>query len=371
MLLGTANTYSTLNDYIDYTRVSSGYVFTDIYNQLGNEYYRFTAATGTTYAGNAMKIATSDEGTTAMTHDTATGSTGTTTDVNELWQLIPTDDYDGFYVVNANLNAAGENCASAQPSARNTNTSLVALANASIFRVQGTGKNDTSGDPEWVQFGCNAYLLNFGNSSDTNIMDYYWSNDTHMAVEIITNVDITLNNASDGYYASTYLPFDVSAVTNATPYYLTTQTDNESALTMNAITSIPAGTGVILYDASNSSATLTIGTASATVSDNELTGTTVKLTSLGTIYSLGSKSNVAGMRVHNGTTLAANRAYMTSTTASNFFSFVNGDGDLTAVSDIDAQEEAANAVIYDLQGRRVASPQKGNIYIINGRTVRY
>ena len=41
----------------------------------------------------------------------------------------------------------------------------------------------------------------------------------------------------------------------------------------------------------------------------------------------------------------------------------------TGVTDVEMTEEEMDNIIYDLQGRRVMEPQKGNLYIINTKKV--
>ena len=50
--------------------------------------------------------------------------------------------------------------------------------------------------------------------------------------------------------------------------------------------------------------------------------------------------------------------------------FAVGKDQTTGVATIQTATDAS-AVIYDLQGRRVATPEKGTLYIINGKKVLY
>ena len=50
--------------------------------------------------------------------------------------------------------------------------------------------------------------------------------------------------------------------------------------------------------------------------------------------------------------------------------FAVGKDQTTGVATIQATTDAS-AVIYDLQGRRVATPENGTLYIINGKKVLY
>ena len=50
-------------------------------------------------------------------------------------------------------------------------------------------------------------------------------------------------------------------------------------------------------------------------------------------------------------------------------SFDNSDDIQTGIEDIEADAFGEDDVIYNLQGIRVTNPVKGNIYIVNGKTV--
>ena len=47
------------------------------------------------------------------------------------------------------------------------------------------------------------------------------------------------------------------------------------------------------------------------------------------------------------------------------------DTTVTEIGTIDAGGNLNVGVIYDLQGRRITQPQRGHIYIVGGRKVRY
>lgn len=68
------------------------------------------------------------------------------------------------------------------------------------------------------------------------------------------------------------------------------------------------------------------------------------------------------------------RAYIQAATGTSggarlFSKFVDKDGSTTSISNL--QIDADDNKVFDLQGRRVTNPQRGNIYIINGRKMMY
>lgn len=197
-------------------------------------------------------------------------------------------------------------------------------------------------------------------------------------------ITITLN--SDGaetptYYATTYLPFDVT-ITGADAYTLEKNGSNlePTQLTGNKI---PAGTPVLLVGTSNS-ATATINTDAAFTTDNpnSLSGSYVEqdfaLTSGATAeYFLGVDNNNKVGFYHSGVTsktenstnyytLAANRAYLSNGSSARGYA-INWS-DASSIQDMKTVEGMNSAVVYDLQGRRVENPQHG-MYIRNGRVI--
>lgn len=162
-----------------------------------------------------------------------------------------------------------------------------------------------------------------------------------------------------------------------TAYTLTLNEQRTSLLLHEVEDYVPAGTAVVLISEQNATATLTL----ASEYDNEdalptaLTGTyTAQVIPAGaesSNYFLGKLNDVPGFYRYGGETLslAANRAYLkmdSEVAPANGFSLTLSDDDITAI--IDAVSSANGAPhYYDLQGRRVAAPQKGRIYIVNGK----
>ena len=204
----------------------------------------------------------------------------------------------------------------------------------------------------------------------------YWT------VEPANSFAITLN--SDGastptFYATTYLPFDIT-LEGASAYTLT---KNGTELTPSEeMTTVAAGTPVLLVGSSNS-ATATIGAESATTSNtNSLSGTYVEqdfaLTYDATAeYFLGVDNNNKVGFYHSGVksktenstnyyTLAANRAYLSNGSSARGYA-INWS-DASSIQDMKSVEDMNSTVVYDLQGRRVENPQHG-MYIRNGRVI--
>ena len=115
--------------------------------------------------------------------------------------------------------------------------------------------------------------------------------------------------------------------------------------------------------------------AGSGITGNQLQGTGVGAgldVAANTAYVLYNNGGTAVFRIAAAMTLPAHKAYLPA-------SFVGGSSsgmfnlsdDLTGVAPIvNGQSSMVNEIV-DLQGRKVASPKKGQIYIVNGKTVLY
>lgn len=179
-------------------------------------------------------------------------------------------------------------------------------------------------------------------------------------------------------YATLYLG-QATYIPEGVEVYSVTAAANGYA-TLNAVEGVlPANTGVILKNAG----TYTFKTAGATGSaeGNLLRGSVENTYVAGPAYVLANGTNGVGLYKATlnkdaegavGTTHFlnnANKAYLPAATGaeSRFLVFNFGDDNATAIEGIEA-ETAADAVVYDLAGRRVQKAQKG-LYIVNGKKV--
>lgn len=215
--------------------------------------------------------------------------------------------------------------------------------------------------------------VNYWNANDPNGISSTWY------IIPAEELDITVTAAG---YSTTYLPFDVTVPSELEAYALTA-TSTTSA-TLEKKTSIPAKKGAILKGAQGKY-TLNIASAEAWES-SKLEGTCVDTYVEGNAYVL---SKPAGQEVglykaklnkdadgsdnESGTHFLnnANKAYLPASALDGVAParFLFDFGTETGIEDINgAENEAVNAVVYDLSGRRVQSAQKG-IYIVNGKKV--
>lgn len=189
-----------------------------------------------------------------------------------------------------------------------------------------------------------------------------------------TDIEVAMNAVGSDTYASVYLPFAVSNVEGAKAYVGTLNAE-KNALDMTQVQSIPANNGVILAGTANT-ATLTIGDAEDLTATNSLAGTNTgsALTddTRANYLVFGASENVAGFYTPSSTVtkLTANKAYINAsdvtTTAALKLNF--GGNNATGINTIAVDgNNGFNAPVYDLSGRRVATPVKGGVYIQNGK----
>jgi hypothetical protein len=138
-----------------------------------------------------------------------------------------------------------------------------------------------------------------------------------------------------------------------------------SVLKLTEVSQANAGTPVILEGTYyNKVAKAT----PAEMPDNDLKGTTEEMNgAAGNIYVLNktNKNGVGFYKLKSTGTIGANKAYLVydGALAREFFLFDEATG-----IEMPTVEDNADAVVYDLQGRRVAQPTKG-LYIVNGKKV--
>ena len=186
---------------------------------------------------------------------------------------------------------------------------------------------------------------------------------------------ITFNTVSDvegvKSIATFSAPFATVIPEGVTAYYVSTA-DNSTA-TMKAITgkAIPAKTGVILTSQSGDAVTMVPATDEtlATIENNKLgnsAGADKTIAEGESAYILTNGADgTAFYKGQKGTTLKANKAYLTLDVAGGEAISMNFGGNVTGINQI-VNAEQNNAPVYDLTGRRVVRTVKGGLYIKGG-----
>lgn len=188
-----------------------------------------------------------------------------------------------------------------------------------------------------------------------------------MIVEEVTSLPVTISAAG---WATFSAPVALTIPDGVTAY---TATESNETLTLTALEDvIPANTGVLLKGEA-ATYNFPITTASDFAGTNIFSNTTAAISvTANTNYVLANKNNSLGFYKLNDTTMPGFKAYIPanvlSTSSVSFIGFA--DDDVTAVNSA-ISDQILNGQYYDLQGRKVAAPQKGQLYIVNGKKVLY
>lgn len=185
-----------------------------------------------------------------------------------------------------------------------------------------------------------------------------------------TSIEVALNTLNGKSYASTYLPFGVSTIENATAYVAATPANGY--VTFNTAESgVAKQNGFLLVsDNAATTATLTIGEGTAT---SQMKGTLTNLTldnsnkaNYRVFGRLSTDKNILGFFKPSETLnqVNANRGYFKNQTYEALR--LNFSGVVSGIETIEANAQN-NAPIFDLSGRRVMKTVKGGLYIQNGR----
>lgn len=268
------------------------------------------------------------------------------TAVDQIWQFVESNGK--FKLLNVNAGTYLANVAEGKENTSGLNAGgadyTVSLSGAPCFEI----KDGTKPVQEEVNQNLNWWYDNDGNAK--------W-----YLVEA-TDIEVALNAAGDASYATTYLPFSVSAAEGA-ELYTGELNGNEMNLTKSH-TGVAAEQGIVLVgESSATKAVLTIGEGTAT--SKGLEGTlTPKAVEASSVLTLGKSGSEVGFFAFTGAQIGANKAYITKPAGAS--AVMINFGEVTGIENAVAPE-AANAPLYDLSGRRVVKAVKGGLYIQNGK----
>lgn len=266
--------------------------------------------------------------------------------VDQLWQFVESNGK--FKLLNVNAGTYLANVAGGKENTSGLNAGgadyTVSLSDAPAFEILDGGKP--------VQEESNQNL------------NWWYDNDGNAKWYLIeaTDIEVALNNAGTKSYATTYLPFSVSAAKGAELY--TGELNGNVMNLTKSHTGVAAKQGIVLVgESSATKAVLTIGEGKATGSG--LVGTlTPKTVEASSVLTLGKSGSEVGFFAFTGTQIGANKAYITKPAGAS--AVMINFGEVTGIENAVAPE-AANAPLYDLSGRRVVKAVKGGFYIQNGK----
>lgn len=268
------------------------------------------------------------------------------TAVDQIWQFVESDGK--FKLLNVNAGTYLTNVAGGKENTTSLNAGgadyTVSVSDAPAFEILDGSKP--------VQEESNQNL------------NWWYDNDGNAKWYLIeaTDIEVALNNAGTKSYATTYLPFSVSAAKGAELY--TGELDGNVMNLTKSHTGVTAEQGIVLVgESSATKAVLTIGEGKATGSG--LVGTLApKTVEASAVLTLGKSGSEVGFFAFTGTQIGANKAYVEKTAGAS--AVMINFGEVTGIENAVAPE-AANAPLYDLSGRRVVKAVKGGLYIQNGK----
>lgn len=277
-------------------------------------------------------------------------SKGNKENIDFVWQVIPNKD-GKYFIKNANGKTYLQPVLNGQTAqtalGEGENPYELRKASAGVFKLY-----SGSVHPAQVET----------NDKNTFYLNGWDGENAKWKVFEIESVEIPLNAAGDASYATTYLPFSVSAAEGA-ELYTGELNGNEMNLTKSH-TGVAAEQGIVLVgESSATKAVLTIGEGTAT--GKGLVGTLApKTVEASSVLTLGKSGSEVGFFAFIGTQIGANKAYVEKPAGAS--AVMINFGEVTGIENAVAPE-AANAPLYDLSGRRVVKAVKGGLYIQNGK----
>lgn len=195
--------------------------------------------------------------------------------------------------------------------------------------------------------------------------DQYLPGDQNRSINVGTSSSLTLNISAENKWSTCVLPFDAALPSGVKAYSCGSVSGDYVVL--NETASLAAYTPYVLYaengysgplagtvDASKYAATPTAGLLNGAIVSQEIT----------TGYVLQNLTD--GVKFYNvngqSFTIPEGRCWLSASSSSRSLGF---NEETTALRD--AKRDLNAADVYDLQGRRVAHPQSGRIYIIGGQ----
>ena len=327
-----------------------------------NQYVRLQCAK----SGNNCFMGLND----AYTEANALVASTQKTNLSNIWKLVPVEGEEFCYkLMNANTGTYITNIQNAVNGANNPNPTLTDESNGYKFTF--TLKNETNGN--WNVIDQNNNQLN----AETDGRINYWTHGGNDGWWIFkaTDIEVALHELGDASYASLFLPYSISAVSNAEAYVANNAAVNNTLVMQTTSDGgFDANQGVVLVsDTKASTATLTLGENTNT---SLLRGTSRPITltdeTRANYLVFGPKDgaeNTVGFwtPATSLTSIAANRAYYLNEGGQQAVRLVFNGSVIEGIDHVVDVNDNVNAPIYDLMGRRVNNTMKHGVYIQNGK----
>ncbi len=266
------------------------------------------------------------------------------------------------------------------PTGGDDRSEMVSDGSAGVFYIHTNVMDNSKAGDFYIAFQENEELgddsdgdgegnKNYINMEPNGLLSKWRSNDSKFIVHKVETIDIPLATVGTNTYASVCLPFAVTVGNDVKAYVGDGAVENNS-LKIQEATEIAAEAGFII-EGTAASTTLTIG-ASDAASTSSILGTfrsvSINNDNRANYLVFGKNaSNEVGFysMVSTLTAIPANKAYL-NVTSGNAVKLIF-PGNVTGIEAVETAEEADDAPIYDLSGRRVLAPAKGGIYVKDGK----
>lgn len=195
----------------------------------------------------------------------------------------------------------------------------------------------------------------------------------------LPTVEVTI---TDAQYATFCYARELNVEGTGVTAYTASANGEGEAVTLTKISDniIPANTGVILFAESAGNYEINVSeTGKEAIAGNELVGVTIRTQIPETSadkynYIFSKKNEVIGFYRASGAYLLPNRAYLSTSTkaaaAREFMAIMFDEGE-TSLREVRGLKAEVRGEFFNLNGQRVATPVKGNIYIVNGKKVMF
>ena len=198
----------------------------------------------------------------------------------------------------------------------------------------------------------------------------------------LPTVEVTITDAK---YATFCYARELNVEGTGVTAYTASANGEGEAVTLTKISNniIPANTGVILFAETTGNYEINVsetGKEDEAIAGNELVGVTTRTsipeTSAGKYnYIFSKKGDVIGFYRASGAYLLPNRAYLSTSkrdaAAREFMAIMFDEGETTSLREVRGLKTDVRGEFFNLNGQRVATPVKGNIYIVNGKKVMF
>ena len=331
---------------------------------IDNQYVRLQCAK-TGYGGNDRFMGLND----AHTEVNSLVASTQKTNLSNIWKLVPVEGEESYKLMNANTGTYITNIQNADDKQNKSNPTLTDYSHGYKFTF--TLKNETKGS--WNVIDQNSNKLNAEGDGRIN----YWTSGGNDGWWIFkaTDIEVALHELGDASYASLYLPYSISAVSNAEAYVANNAAVNNTLVMQTTSDGgFDANQGVVLVsDTRASTATLTLGENKNT---SLLRGTSQPITltdeTRANYLVFGPKDgaeNTVGFWTPAAslTSIAANRAYYLNEGGQQAVRLVFNGSVIEGIDHVVDVNDNVNAPIYDLMGRRVNNTMKHGVYIQNGK----